>query len=137
LEHNNEPIPKMVGKLRTEHRDFRLDLVQIEEASKFSSRKAIEKLKEIAKSIIQHELEEARIIQIITEKVKEPEQWVKIIEEHKGFVDLLEKKISQLKLKDSSQEPCEVINTFSNYMRKHFSDEEEIVFPLLLKEISP
>lgn len=104
----------MVGKLRTEHRDFRLDLVQIEEASKFSSHKAIEKLKEIAKSIIQHELEEARIIQIIT---------------------ILEKKISQLK--DSSQEPCEVINTFSNYMRKHFSDEEELVFPLLLKEISP
>ena len=135
MEHNNEPIPKMVGKLRTEHRDFRLELVQIEEASKFSSRKAIEKLKEIAKSIIQHELEEARIIQIITEKVKEPEQWVNIIEEHNGIVDLLEEKISQLE--DSSQESGEEINTFSNDMRKHFSDEEEIVFPLLLKEISP
>jgi predicted RNA-binding protein with EMAP domain len=84
----------MVGKLRTEHRDFRLELIQIEEASKFSSRKAIEKLKELAKSILQHELEEARLIQIITEKVKEPEQWVKIIEEHKGIVDLLGKKIS-------------------------------------------
>jgi hemerythrin-like domain-containing protein len=135
LEHNNEPIPKMVGKLRSEHRDFRLELVQIEEASKFSSRKAIEKLKEIAKSIMQHELEEARIIQIITEKVKEPQQWVKIIEEHKGMVDLLGKKISQLK--DSSQELGEGINTFSNDMRRHFSDEEEIVFPLLLKEFSP
>jgi hemerythrin-like domain-containing protein len=135
LEHNNEPIPKMVGKLRSEHRDFRLELVQIEEASKFSSRKAIEKLKEIAKSIMQHELEEARIIQIITEKVKEPQQWVKIIEEHKGMVDLLGKEISQLK--DSSQELGEGINTFSNDMRRHFSDEEEIVFPLLLKEFSP
>ena len=58
----------MVGKLRTEHRDFRLELVQIEEASKFSSLKAIEKLKEVAKSIIRHEHEEARIIQIFTEK---------------------------------------------------------------------
>jgi predicted RNA-binding protein with EMAP domain len=122
----------MVGKLRTEHRDFRLELIQIEEASKFSSRKAIEKLKELAKSILQHELEEARFIQIITEKVKEPEQWVKIIEEHKGIVDFLGKKISQLE--DSSQIPGEEINIFSNDMRKHFSDEEEIVFPLLLKK---
>jgi uncharacterized protein YdaT len=134
LEHNSEPIPKMVGRLRTEHRDFRLELIQIEEASKFSSRKAIEKLKEIAKSILRHELEEARIVQIITEKVKEPEQWVKVIEGHKEIMDLLEKKISQLE--DSSQEAGEEIKTFGNDMRKHFSDEEEIVFPLVLIEIS-
>lgn len=124
----------MVGRLRTEHRDFRLELIQIEEASKFSSRKAIEKLKEIAKSILRHELEEARIIQIITEKVKEPEQRVKVIEGHKEIMDLLEKKISQLE--DSSQEAGEEIKTFGNDMRKHFSDEEEIVFPLVLIEIS-
>jgi hemerythrin superfamily protein len=135
LEHNSEPIPKMVGRLRTEHRDFRLELIQIEEASKLSSRKAIEKLKEIAKSILRHELEEeARIIQIITEKVKEPEQWVKVIKGHKEIMDLLEKKISQLE--DSSQETGEEIKTFGNDMRKHFSDEEEIVFPLALREIS-
>lgn len=134
MEHNSEPIPKMVGRLRTEHRDFRLELIQIEEASKFSSRKAIEKLKEIAKSILRHELEEARIIQIITEKVKEPEQRVKVIEGHKEIMDLLEKKISQLE--DSSQEAGEEIKTFGNDMRKHFSDEEEIVFPLVLIEIS-
>ena len=97
MEHNSEPIPEMVARLRTEHRDFRLELIQIEEASEFSSHKAIEKLKEIAKSILWHELEEARIIQIITEKVKEPEQWVKVKEEHREIMDHLEKKISQPK----------------------------------------
>lgn len=70
MERISESIPKIIERLRTEHRDFRLDLIQIEEASKFSSHKAIEKLKEIAKSILRHELEEeGRIIQIIMEKV--------------------------------------------------------------------
>jgi hemerythrin len=132
LEYNSEPIPKMVERLRAEHRHFRLELIQIEEASKFSSRKAIEKLKEIAKLILRHEVEEEeRIIRIITEKAKEPEQSVKVMQEHSGIIDLLEKKISQLE--DSSQEVAQEIKTFGNYMRKHFSDEEEIVFPLVLK----
>ncbi len=132
LEHNSEPIPKMVERLRIEHRDFRLELIQIEETSKFSSRKAIEKLKEIAKSILPHELEEeARIIQIIREKVKEPEQ--SVVREHKGIMDL-EKKISQLE--ESSQEAGEEIKKFCNDIRKHFSDEEEILFPLVLQVIS-
>jgi hemerythrin-like domain-containing protein len=121
----------MVERLRTEHRDFRLELIQIEETSKFSSRKAIEKLKEIAKSILPHELEEARIIQIITEKVEEPEQ--SVIREHKGIMDL-EKKISQLE--ESSQEAGDKIKTFCDDIQKHFSDEEKILFPLVLKVIS-
>ena len=79
----------MVERLRTEHRDFRLELIEIEETSKFTSHKAIEKLKEIGRLILRHEVEEeARIIQVITEKVKEPERWVKIIQEHRGIVDL-------------------------------------------------
>jgi hemerythrin len=135
LEYNSEAIPKMVERLRTEHRDFRLELIEIEETSKFTSHKAIEKLKEVARLILRHEVEEeARIIQVITKKVKEPERWVKILQEHRGIVDLLEKKISQLE--DSSQEVAEEIKTLCNDMRKHFSEEEEIVFPLMLKAIS-
>jgi hemerythrin-like domain-containing protein len=134
LERISEAIPKIIERLRTEHRDFRLDLIQIEEASKFSSRKAIEKLKEIAKSILRHELEEeGRIIQIIMEKVNDPEQSVKVIGEHRRIMDLLEKKIPQLE--DSSQEAGEEIKTFGNEIRTHFSDEEQIVFPLVLKVI--
>jgi len=44
LEYNSEAIPKMVERFRTEHRDFRLELIEIEETSKFTSHKAIEKL---------------------------------------------------------------------------------------------
>jgi len=125
----------MVERLRTEHRDFRLELIEIEETSKFTSHKAIEKLEEIGRLIVRHEVEEeARIIQVITEKVKEPERLVKVIQEHGSIIDLLEKKISQLE--DSSQEVVEEIKTLCNDMRKHFSEEEEIVFPLMLKAIS-
>ena len=125
----------MVERLRTEHRDFRLEPIEIEETSKFTSHKAIEKLKEIRRLIVRHEVEEeARIIQVITEKVKEPERLVKVIQEHGSIIDLLEKKISQLE--DSSQEVVEEIKTLCNDMRKHFSEEEEIVFPLMLKAIS-
>jgi hemerythrin len=135
LEYNNEPIPKLVERLRVEHRDIRLELIQIEETSKFSSHKAIEELKEIGKSILRHEVEEeARIIRIIMEKTKETEQSAKVIQEHREIIDLLEKKISQLE--DSSQEIAQEMKTFGNDMRKHFSDEEEIVFPLVLKVVS-
>ena len=111
------------------------ELIEIEETSKFTSHKAIEKLEEIGRLIARHEVEEeARIIQVITEKVKEPERLVKVIQEHRSIIDLLEKKISQLE--DSSQEVVVEIKTLCNDMRKHFSEEEEIVFPLMLKAIS-
>ena len=91
-------------------------------------------MKEVAKSILRHELEEeGRIIQIIKKKVKDPEQSVKIIGEHRRIMNLLENKISQLE--DSSKEVDEEIETFANDIRKHFSDEEQIVFPLVLKII--
>ena len=135
LEYNSEPIPKMVERLRAEHRDFRLDLIQIEEASKFSSHKAIEILKEIGKLILRHEVEEeARIIRFIMENAKQSEQSVKVMQEHRGIIDLLEKKISQFE--DSSQEVTEEIKTFGDDIRRHFSQEEEIVFPLVLKTVS-
>lgn len=124
----------MVERFRTEHRDFRLELIEIEETSKFTSHKAIEKLEEIGRLIVRHEVEEEARIKVITEKVEEPERLVKVIQEHRGIVDLLEKKISQLE--DSSQEVVEEIKTLCNDMRKHFSEEEEIVFPLMLKAIS-
>jgi hypothetical protein len=77
------------------------------------------------KSILWHELEEARIIQIITEKVKEPEQWVKVIEEHREIMDHLEKKISQLN--DSSQEAGQEIKAFGKYAKTFLRRGENCV----------
>ena len=56
--------------LRAEHRDFRLELFQIEEASEVSSHKAIEMLKRDKKPILRRALqEEARIMRVIIRTV--------------------------------------------------------------------
>jgi ribosome maturation protein Sdo1 len=128
----SEPIPKMVQRLRAEHRQFRLGLIQIEEANEVSSHKAIEMLKQIRKPILRHAVEEARIMRIIMQKAKEQsEQSVKVLQDHKEIIKFLEKRISQLE--GSSQDITEEVNTFGDEMRKLFSEEEEIVFPLALK----
>jgi len=94
----SESIPKIVQRLKAEHRDFRIELIKIEDVSEFSSQKAIEMLKEIRKPILRHTVEEeARIMRIIMQKAKEQsEQSIKILQEHKGIINFLEKRISQL-----------------------------------------
>jgi iron-sulfur cluster repair protein YtfE (RIC family) len=123
----------MVQRLRAEHRYFRLELIQIEEASEVSPQKAIEMLKVIKKPILWHAVEEeARIMLVIMQKAKEQSnQSIKVLQEHKGIRNFLEKRISQLEC--SSQDIAEEVNTFGDEIRKHFSEEEEIVFPLALK----
>ena len=62
----SEPIPKVVQRLTAEHRDFRIKLIKIEDASEVSSEKAIEMLKRLKKPILQHTAEEeARIMRMI------------------------------------------------------------------------
>jgi iron-sulfur cluster repair protein YtfE (RIC family) len=123
----------MVQRLRAEHRYFRLELIHIEEASEVSPQKAIEMLKVIKKPILWHAVEEeARIMLVIMQKAKEQSnQSIKVLQEHKGIRNFLEKRISQLEC--SSQDIAEEVNTFGDEIRKHFSEEEEIVFPLALK----
>ncbi|MGC2670127.1 MAG: hemerythrin domain-containing protein [Candidatus Nitrosopolaris sp.] len=107
----SEPIPKMVQRLRAEHRYFRLELFQIEEANEVSSHKAIEMLKQLRKPILRHTVEEeARIMRIIMQKAKEQsEHSVKVLQEHKEIINFLEKRISQLE--GSSQDIAKEINT--------------------------
>jgi hemerythrin len=128
----SEPIPKMVQRLRAEHRYFRLELIQIEEASETSPQKAIEMLNKIKKPILRHTVEEeAGIMRVIMQKAKEQSEQSKVLQEHKEIIDFLEKRISQLEV--FSQDIAEEVNTFGDEIRKHFSEEEEIVFPLALK----
>ena len=129
----SEPISKMVQRLRADHRDFRIELIKIEDASEVSSQKAIEMLNKLREPILQHTVEEeARIMRIIMQKAKEQsEQSIKILQEHKGIINFLEKRIPQLEV--SPQDIVEDVTKFGDEARKHFSEEEEIVFPLALK----
>jgi hemerythrin-like domain-containing protein len=53
------------------------------------------------------------------------------MQEHKEIINFFEKKISQLE--GSQEDIVDDVNKFGDEMRKHFSEEEEIVFPLALK----
>jgi hypothetical protein len=59
------------------------------------------------------------------------EESIRAMQEHGGIIEFLDKRIPQFE--DSSHEVGSEIKHFSDSMGKHFSEEEEIVFPLALK----
>jgi hemerythrin len=130
----SEPIPKMIERLKNEHRDFKSRLLQIMENSKTNLNQAIEMLEDMSKSILRHAIEEeARLMRVIMHKAKDrSEQSIKVMQEHRQIIEFLDKTIS--KLKDFSQEEStKRIKKFVEDSIKHFSEEEEIVYPLALK----
>jgi hemerythrin len=130
----SEPIPKMIERLKREHRDFESNLVQMEEKSRTNSKQAIAILSNLGKSILRHAIEEeARIMRVIMQKAKEQsEPSIKVMQEHRQIIEFLDKTISQLK-SFSQEESARKIKKFVEDSIKHFSEEEEIVFPLALK----
>jgi hemerythrin len=124
----------MIERLKHEHRDFESRLLQIEESSRTNSKQAIEMLEDLGKSILRHAIEEeARIMRVIMQKAKDhSEQSIRVMQEHKQIIEFLDKTISQLKT-FSQEESAKKIKKFVEDSIKHFSEEEEIVFPLALK----
>ncbi len=124
----------MIERLKVEHRDFESRLFRIEESSRTNLKQAIETLGDLGKSILRHAIEEeARIMRVIMQKAKDhSEQSIKVMQEHRNIIEFLEKTVSQLR--DFSQEDsAEKIKKFVQDSIKHFSEEEEIVYPLALK----
>ena len=121
----------MIERLKHEHRDFESRLLQIEESSRTNSKQAIEMLEDLGKSILRHAIEEeARIMRVIMQKAKDhSEQSIRVMQEHKQIIEFLDKTISQLKT-FSQEESAKKIKKFVKDSIKHFSEEEEIVFPL-------
>ena len=124
----------MIERLKHEHRDFESRLLQIEESSRTNPKQAIEMLEDLGKSILRHAIEEeARIMRVIMQKAKDhSEQSIRVMQEHKQIIEFLDKTISQLKT-FSQEESAKKIKKFVEDSIKHFSEEEEIVFPLALK----
>ena len=70
---------------------------------------------------------------VIKQKAKDQfEQSIKVMQEHRQITEFLDKTISQLK-NLSQEESAKKIKKFVEDSIKHFSEEEEIVFPLALK----
>ncbi|WP_458720436.1 hypothetical protein [Candidatus Nitrosocosmicus sp. R] len=141
----NEPIPQMINRLKQEHVEFGLALNKITKYNdEFKINEAIESIHDMSESIIKHAVEEeARILRVIMHNAKEEStDSIKIIQEHNGVVDFLKHKIPNIENhiyqqneqdQQYQQAVQKEINEFVVNLRNHFSEEEQIVFPLALK----
>ncbi|MFZ1877094.1 MAG: hemerythrin domain-containing protein, partial [Nitrososphaeraceae archaeon] len=95
----------------------------------------------ISDEIIHHAVEEeARLMRVIMHKAKEESaESIKIIQEHNWVMNFLKNRIITIEKVSASSGPDEYeqakndLNEFVSNLRKHFKDEEDIVFPLTLR----
>jgi hemerythrin superfamily protein len=101
------------------------------------NKQSIEILEELSEPIVHHAVEEEAIVmRVIMHKAKEQAgESIKIAQEHNWIVGFIKKKIPELTTMPQQQAKEEVMKFVQN-LRSHFSEEEEIMFPLALKASS-
>jgi SMC interacting uncharacterized protein involved in chromosome segregation len=131
----DEPIPKVVERLKQEHKELESKLSQIQQAVKDGKPKvAMSLLNSISSQLLRHAVEEeARLMRVIMwEFKKESEQSISVMRYHREISDFLKHKLQKL-----SQLPDAValreVQIFINDVRKHHAEEEKVAFPLALK----
>jgi hemerythrin len=138
----DEPIPEMIKRLKSEHKKFESNLVKVKIGIEDNNiTLASEIIQSISDKINHHAVEEdARIMRVIMHKAKEESaESVKIIQEHNWVMDFLKNRIIMVEKASASSDPDEyeqaknALNEFVGNLRKHFKEEEEIVFPLALR----
>jgi hemerythrin superfamily protein len=138
----DEPIPQMIERLKQEHIDFESTLEKITKyIDENNIKDALQTLHNMSELIIKHAVEEeARLMRVIMQKAKEESSdSIKIMQEHNWVVDFLKHKLQNTDKEIHQQYPQlqekikSEINEFIAKLRNHFSEEEQIVFPLTLK----
>ena len=142
----DESIPDMIGRLKQEHVQFRINLNKITNYNDENNiDKAMETIHEMSQPIIKHAVEEeARLMRVIMHNAKEESaDSIKIMQEHNWVVDFLKQKIPTIKENIAKQQNGQdiqfqqkaqnEINDFVTNLKNHFEEEEQIVFPLALK----
>jgi hemerythrin len=143
----DEPINNLIERLKSEHRNFESKLQAVEEAINNNKdiKFAAKIIRNMSGSIIHHAVEEeARLLRVIMHKSKdESSESIKIIQEHNWIVNFFKINLVEIEnrknldVQPSSSlrynEYTKSINEFILNLRKHFLEEEKIVFPLVLK----
>jgi iron-sulfur cluster repair protein YtfE (RIC family) len=151
----DEPINDMIKRLISEHRNFETKLEEVESAINDNNNNnnkdttyAAKIIRSMSEAIIDHAVEEeARLLRVIMHKAKdESSESIKIIQEHNYVINFLKINLTEIEnrktldLESSSSststkydEDTKSINEFISNLRKHFLEEEQIVFPLVLK----
>ena len=137
----------MIQRLMQEHIVFESTFKKAEKCINENAIKdAIKTIHDLSDSIIKHAVEEeARLMRVIMHNAKEESaDSIKIMQEHNWVVDFLKHKLQYME-NEIDQQPSQKlqlhieekvkgeINEFIANLRNHFSEEEQIVFPLALK----
>lgn len=132
----DEPIADLIERLKREHRQLESKLAALESSDTVND-KSIKILEELSEPIIRHAVEEeARVLRVIMHEAKEQSrESIKIAQEHNWIADFIKKTIPKLSSMPPQQAKQEVTQ-FILDLRQHFSEEEEIMFPLALKASS-
>jgi len=136
----------MIDRLLQEHDNFKVSFEKIEKfVNENEIKQAITTINDMSEAIIRHAVEEeARIMRVIMQKSKEEStDSIKIMQEHNWVVDFLKHKLINIEnevyhhqQQQQGQEIKRQIREFIANLRNHFSEEEQIVFPLALKSDS-
>jgi hypothetical protein len=145
----SEPIPQMIDRLKREHHNFELNLENIQKhIDKSEIKDAVEITKNMRELIIKHAVEEeARLMRVIMQKAKdESPESIRIMQEHNWVMDFFKNKLGAIENRintkidsqnqedgDKLEQSRKELNEFITNLRNHFSEEEQIVFPLVLK----
>jgi hemerythrin-like domain-containing protein len=139
----DEPIPEMIERLKTEHKEFESRLADVETSIKDNNIiRATEIVKGFRNRIIHHAVEEeARLMRVIMHKGKdESAESIKIMQEHNWVTNFLKNRLTMFERASSAfselneyEQVKAGLNEFVNNLRIHFKEEEQIVFPLALR----
>jgi len=141
----DEPIPTMIERLKSEHIFFESKLVHIDNSIRRNNiKQAAQTVQDMGDKIIQHAVEEeARIMRVIMKNAKdESSDSISIMQEHNWIMNFLNNRVTLIKNAFKSSDAAEKekakrdLNEFVNNLRKHFKEEEKIVFPLTLRSQS-
>jgi len=131
----NEPLPKVLERLKDEHRELVPKLRRIEQLALSGDLKVVvTELKVIKPLVLRHAVEEeARLMRPIMWEFKEKsEESIIILRYHRELEDFFEHRLPKLTSLPENVARREV-GIFVKELRKHHQEEEKTLFPLALK----
>ena len=134
----NEPLPKVIDRLKSEHKELAQKLSRIERLAESGDMKVVvTELKVVKPLVLRHAVEEeARLMRpIMWESKDKSEESIIVLRYHRELVDFLDHKLPNLEALPERVARREV-GIFVKELRKHHQEEEKTVFPLALKSNS-
>jgi hemerythrin superfamily protein len=131
----NEPLPRVIERLKNEHCELAVKLLRIERLAESGDLKVVvTELKVVKPLVLRHAVEEeARLMRpIMWEMEDKSEDSIIILRYHRELVDFLDHRLPNLvKLPDHVAR--REVGIFVKELRKHHQEEESTLFPLALK----